>query len=461
MQRPWVTPVRDALRRLAEHAAARVVFARHVPERTLHIRIVTLAPFMALGAALAAYAAWPGAATAIVAGSLLTAVAGALWLIRAQALGLTAERRLTYAPLQVGDEIEEQITLLNASTWPIIARLDDASTLHGYSLSGVQSIDARGARVWRLRAVCNRRGIAMLGPWTASWQDPFGLFEARVTFGQRREVVVVPPLARAELSLTPRRARLGDRALLRQPLRADSAQVASVREYAAGDPVQRIHWPTSARRQAWFVKRLDPEASSDVWLLPDFCRAASGVDGAEEARLESLILLVVAAADQLLSQRLRVGLACVVDAPIVVPARQGRGQLWPILRALAPIQTSKRSFNEVLADLRSVVPARARVIALSADVAADWPARAAALGRAGGLDLILMETNPVARSAWHVVEALQQLGWPAQAIAATAIRPLLGAYGPLRRWEFRALGTGRIVAQQTPRGQGELEGHWP
>ncbi|HRF49425.1 MAG TPA: hypothetical protein PLC98_17470, partial [Anaerolineales bacterium] len=151
----------------------------------------------------------------------------------------------------------------------------------------------------------------------------------------------------------------------------------------------------------------------------------------------------------------------VVDAPIVVPARQGRGQLWPILRALAPIQTSKRSFNEVLAELRSVVPARARVIALSADVAADWPARAAALGRAGGLDLILMETNPVARSAWHVVEALQQLGWPAQAIAATAIRPLLGAYGPLRRWEFRALGTGRIVAQQTPRGQGELEGHWP
>ncbi|HRF49424.1 MAG TPA: DUF58 domain-containing protein, partial [Anaerolineales bacterium] len=117
------------------------------------------------------------------------------------------------------------------------------------------SIDARGARVWRLRAVCKRRGIATLGPWTASWQDPFGLFEARVSFGQRREVVVVPPLARAELSLTPRRARLGDRALLRQPLRADSAQVASVREYAAGDPVQRIHWPTSARRQAWFVKR--------------------------------------------------------------------------------------------------------------------------------------------------------------------------------------------------------------
>ncbi|HRF49423.1 MAG TPA: hypothetical protein PLC98_17460, partial [Anaerolineales bacterium] len=104
-----MTPVRDALRRLAEHAAARVVFARHVPERTLHIRIVTLAPFVALGAALAAYAAWPGAATAIVAGSLLTAVAGAFWLIRAQALGLTAERRLTYAPLQVGDEIEEQI----------------------------------------------------------------------------------------------------------------------------------------------------------------------------------------------------------------------------------------------------------------------------------------------------------------------------------------------------------------
>lgn len=465
MQRPFVPLVRSAWRRLVAHVAGGIVLARTEPERDLRIRLITPLPIIGLIIAAAAYIAWPGSATAIAAGGLCAAITCSFWVIRSQALGLSAGRRLTYAPLQVGDEIEEEIELNNESPLPIIVRLDDASTLPGYRLAGVQTVAAHAARTWRMRALCSRRGIATLGPWSATWRDPFGLFEARVSFGQRQEVVVVPPLARVKLALATRRARIGDRATLRQPMRADSAQAAGVREYAPGDPVHRVHWPTSARRQSLFVKQLDPESASDVWLVPDFGSAALAdgdaalADGDDaEAPLERLILLVVATAEQLLAQRLRVGLAYALDRPVVAPARIGRGQLWPILRALAPVQTSDIRFSDVLADVGGVIPARARLIAVSADVDADWPACAIASHRAGGLDLILMDTDSGAKRGWRVAETLQQRGWSAQAVAAAAIQPQHGAFGPLRRWEFRALGTGRIVAQQTPRGQHEMEG---
>lgn len=458
MRRSIISSVPRTLCRLAARARARVLLAREWPERVVEIRLVHAFPIAALAAALAAYVAWPGSATAIVAGALATALAATFWAIRAQVLGLTAERRLTYAPLQVGDEIEESLTLINAAWLPIVVRLDDASTLPGYGLTSIQAVGAHSSRAWRIRAVCSRRGIATLGPWSATWQDPFGVFEAQVRFGHRQEVVVVPPLARAALALTPRRARRGDRAALRQPLRADSVQAATVREYGFGDPLHRIHWPTSARRQSLFVKQLDPEAASDVWLVPDFGRAALGPESLDEdAPLERLVLLTVAAAQELLAQRLRLGLAYAIGAPVVVPARPGKGHLWPILRALAPVQATAIGFSEVLAELTTVIPARARLIVVSADVDADWAARAAAVGRIGGLDLILMDTDREARRAQRVVEALRQRGWTAQAIAAAEVQPLLGAYGPLRRWEFRALGTGRIVTQQTPRSGAELE----
>ncbi len=433
-----------------------VVFARQDGDRVITVRVVRAAPLVAWALALAAYALWPVAATASVVGALSIALLTALWIVRAQSVGLYGERRLISVPIQVGDEIEEQITLVNTTRFPIVAALEDASTLPGYGVTSVQSVGGIDARSWRIDAICARRGIATLGPWSAGWRDPLGLFEAKVRFGQRHEVVVAPPLARAPVALGSRRVRRGDQAVLRTPLRADSAQASAVRRYAAGDPLRRIHWPTSARQQALFVRQMDPESASDVWLVPDFSGGLAPGDADDDPTLERLILLTVAVADQLIGRRLRVGLAFAAPEPTVVPARAGRPQLWSVLRALAPVRPSPRPFAATLPDAAAIVPARARLVVLSADVDADWPTCAAVAGRATGLDLVLLDPTSAQRGE-RVAEALTQRGWSAQAVAADAVQPVLGAFGPLRRWEFRALGTGRIVARQTPRSEAEAE----
>ncbi len=57
---------------------------------------------------------------------------------------MTAQRTLRYSAVQVGDELEELLTLDNRSRLPVIwAEFVDQSTAPGYSISGVRVSAAR------------------------------------------------------------------------------------------------------------------------------------------------------------------------------------------------------------------------------------------------------------------------------------------------------------------------------
>ena len=43
----------------------------------------------------------------------------------------------------------------------------------------------------------------------------------------------------------------------------------SVREYIPGDPLNRIHWPFTAKKNSFMVKEFDQEPMSDIWIILD------------------------------------------------------------------------------------------------------------------------------------------------------------------------------------------------
>ncbi|MEJ5225119.1 MAG: DUF58 domain-containing protein, partial [Anaerolineales bacterium] len=45
-----------------------------------------------------------------------------------------------------------------------------------------------------------------------------------------------------------------------------------VREYATGDPLKRIHWPSTARRSALMVKEFERDPQEQVWIFLDVQR---------------------------------------------------------------------------------------------------------------------------------------------------------------------------------------------
>ena len=307
---------------------------------------------IAFGLVLIWYVARPSPVAAMATVGLGGMLAACYGWARRIALGLSAERRLHYAAVQVGDEIEEIVTLRNASILPVQwAEFSDHSNIPGYSLTSVRAVDGRSCLQWRAHAVCKQRGNYRFGRWELVTGDPFGLFRVTLSYNQQEEILVYPPLAALPEQILPRGRSQGDDHPLHQPLQAESMSALSTRPYAPGDPLRRIHWPTTARQAAPFVKTFDPEASSTLWLIPDLDSAVQRGEG-PESTLETMIILLASLADRMLNERMAVGLIAYTQAPAVVLPARGKPHLWQILRLLAGLQASPLPFAEVLEHAR-------------------------------------------------------------------------------------------------------------
>jgi uncharacterized protein (DUF58 family) len=383
----------------------------------------------------------------------------------------------------------------------------DHSDLPGYAVASVRAADGHSSIQWRARAICARRGLFTLGPWELRLGDPFGIFLVRQVYTQPQSLLVYPPLAPLPDTLLPHRATVGDHRPLHQPLPAETINAISTRPYSPGDPLRHIHWRTTARRDAPYAKLFEPEATSTIWLIPDFdpaahlslqmderpersevqrsevegraapstappVRAASpgppGRDGlrgfaqgaypeSEESLAsteETMVLLAASLAAQLLRARLSVGLLARTDALHVVLPRHGQPHLWQILQTLAPLHPPAHAqpLAQTLAEGQALISARDLLIILTPSL--DWPrALKQVARRRGGAEAILLD--PVsfggAGRAEPFVSLLAELGLTAKIVRRGELRPIPASYGTLRRWEFMTLGTGRAVARQTPR----------
>jgi uncharacterized protein (DUF58 family) len=381
-----------------------------------------------------------------------------LW-VHALAQGVTTRRTLRYSAVQVGDELEESLALENRSRVPVIwAEFVDRSTAPGYSISGVRVSGARQTEQWRLRTSCSQRGVYSLGPWDVRLGDPFGLFEAQQAYRQQVEIVVYPPLAALPPEIAHHRRAIGDRAPLRQPLSAETINAMSTRPYVTGDALHRVHWRTTAKRDDLFVKIFEPEAASTMWLIPDLDATAHAQLGeGAESSLEKMIILTASIASRLLDEHLAVGVILDAASSHTVLPQIGSAHLWTILRVLAMAQPlDNRPLAETLIHARSIVSLRDSAVILTPSLDPEWSKALPQLSggsRMGGVEVVLLD--PFSFGGPSGVEAYRSLlleqGVPTHIVRRQDIRPAIGTYGAVRRWEFKTLGTGRVAVIQTPR----------
>ena len=421
----------------------------------------------AFGLILIWYIARPSSVSVVAVVGLGGILAAGYGWARLMALGLSAERRLHYTAVQVGDEIEEIVTLRNNSIFPVLwAEFSDHSNIPGYSLTSVRAANGKSSSQWRAHAACMQRGNYRFGPWELQTGDPFGLFRVTLSYNQQEEILVYPPLAALPERILPRGRSQGDDRPLHQPLQAESMSALSSRPYAPGDPLRRIHWPTTARHNEPFVKTFDPESSSTVWLIPDLDGAVQCGEG-PDSTLETMIVYLASLADQMLDERLAVGLIAFSLNPAVIPPARGKTHLWQLLHLLAGMQAGQMPFAEVLQHARSVISGHARVITVTPSLQPAWVGnlhRLGAFSRRSGAEVILMDSETFAAppSVEQVPSAIKSraeafaafllsLGIPAHILRQGDIQPRLASYGELSRWEFKTLATGRAIARHAPR----------
>ncbi len=329
--------------------------------------------------------------------SYLWAWAGVNW------LRLTRQTRSRRA--QVGRPIEETFKLRNTGRLPKLwLEVHDASDLPGHRPSHVANdIPPNTEFAWTTRTLCLERGRYRLGPITLVSSDPFGLFTIRRGLSYTANVVVYPATFRLRSFPMPVGTLPGGDALRRRTHQV-TANAAGVRDYYPGDGFNRIHWPSTARKNRLLVKEFELDPMSDVWIFLDM---AAGVHFGERhldpaaiaeqaggrrpveynlppSTEEYCVSIAASIAQYLLRIDQAVGLVACGQRWETVQADRGERQVLKILETLAVLRAEGDiPLHEILYRETTGLPRGSTIIIVTPSVSPRWARTARHLASSG------------------------------------------------------------------------------
>ncbi len=171
---------------------------------------------------------------------------------------------------QVGQIFEERIEVRNNGHFPRLwLEVKDEADIPGKQGSRVVSnIGANQQRTFYTRTLLLNRGAFQLGPSQLISGDPFGIFALHRLVKNDKTLIVLPYLEQLDYFPEPPGELAGGRAQRRKTLEV-TPYAAGVREYAPGDPLNRIHWRTTARKDRLIVKEFEQDPQADIWIILD------------------------------------------------------------------------------------------------------------------------------------------------------------------------------------------------
>jgi uncharacterized protein (DUF58 family) len=185
---------------------------------------------------------------------------------------LTRKSRATRA--QVGHILEERIEVDNPGRLPRLwLAITDKSTLPDSSGSRLfPLVEPRRGRTYLSRTRLLIRGVFPLGPTVLEAGDPFGLFPVERIYPASESLLVYPLLVDIQDFPNPPGILPGGEALRRRTQQV-TPNAAGVRDYAPGDPLNRIHWVSTARRNRLIAKEFELDPRAEVWIFLDASKA--------------------------------------------------------------------------------------------------------------------------------------------------------------------------------------------
>ncbi len=184
--------------------------------------------------------------------------------------GLFFKRSARTIRAQVGQIFEERFEIQNQKRFPRLwIEIKDKSSLPGADGSRVITmLMGKQARSYLARIRLVKRGVFPLGPTTIATGDLFGLFPVEKDISEQDSLLVYPMMVDIKGFPNPPGLLPGGEALRRQTHQI-TPNAAGVRDYNTGDPLNRIHWLSTARRGRLMVKEFELDPLADVWLFLD------------------------------------------------------------------------------------------------------------------------------------------------------------------------------------------------
>jgi uncharacterized protein (DUF58 family) len=184
--------------------------------------------------------------------------------------GIKVKRIARTLRAQVGQVFEERFEVQNTSRIPHLwIEIRDDSKLPNSEGSRVLTIiEPNQNRSYLARTRLMERGSFNLGPTALASGDFFGLFPVEVKTPASEMLLVYPLIVDIQNFPNPPGLLPGGEALRRRTQQV-TPNAAGVREYVHGDPLSRIHWLSTARRNKLIVKEFELDPLADVWIFVD------------------------------------------------------------------------------------------------------------------------------------------------------------------------------------------------
>ena len=311
-------------------------------------------------------------------------------------LGLT-DLEAGYAVSQlsghVGDQMRVTYTLRNGSRIPKPwLEIHNPTTLPGSLPGRAISLSGRSERSWLVRVPLARRGHFRIEPLRIRTGDPFGFFEASATVGQGVSVIVYPRIEPLPAWRLPAASLEGSH---RSPVRTlqTTPLATSVRPYAPGDSMNRIHWRTTARLGEIQVKEFEVEQTADAWVILDLQRTIQAGFG-DSSTTEVAITAAASIAHKAIGENRAVGLTVNAARTAHIPADRGGRQHLKIMQLLAAVEPDGTApLLETLVATIGRLRRGMTAVVITASVDPGWVKALAAL-RARGVGCVVVTLDP-------------------------------------------------------------------
>ena len=171
--------------------------------------------------------------------------------------------------LSVGEQIDKRISIRNLSVIPkTLILATDITTIPEYTSSFALGLTTKGYRSWRSTDYARQRGVFEMGPIEISTTDLLGIYRATTQHGEIDKIMVYPKIHDLR-NFHIGTSQITNEGTSRKKSNILSPHASSVREYAYGDSLSRVHWKTTARTNRLMSKEFDVGSSNEVVILND------------------------------------------------------------------------------------------------------------------------------------------------------------------------------------------------
>lgn len=214
--------------------------------------------------------------------SLVALVFIAMAVVRLGRHDVELDRRLAPARANAHQPITVTVTAKNKGrgSAPLLLLEDKLP----YGISGrarfaVNGIEPHGVRETTYKIEAAGRGRYDVGPLDVLVSDPFGLARIKTRGLDPSQLLIHPRIEKLSLLRDLGERRSAAASALRQPTGPRGEDFYTLREYAEGDELRKIHWPSTARRGTLMIRQEETPWHMRATILVDDRRIAHEGEG--------------------------------------------------------------------------------------------------------------------------------------------------------------------------------------